>query len=71
MQETMFNTTKASKVLQALKDGGGAGVSNWDLNQITFRYGAVIHRLRKEGHMIDTIKLNNNGGYKFVYRGKI
>jgi hypothetical protein len=71
MQTDLFKTTKKSKVLQALKLAGGDGVSNWDLNQITFRYSAVIHDLRQEGWLIDTVKLNSDGGYKFIMRGKI
>ena len=46
--------TKAKRVEQTLKAAGLGGVSNAALNHITFRYGAVIHELRKDGHTIVT-----------------
>lgn len=56
-QTDIFGTkplTKARRVELALRAKGMAGVSNVELNHITFRYGAVIHELRKDGHDIMT-----------------
>lgn len=73
MQADLFTKpTKANAVKQLFKDRHGQLVSNWDLNKITFRYGAVIHQLRKDGWLIDTINTDpKNGLYHFVYRGQI
>jgi hypothetical protein len=46
--------TKAYRVEAALRNGGWDGVSNVALNNISFRYSAIIHRLREEGHIIET-----------------
>lgn len=62
--------TKADRVERALRMSGRRGVSNWNLNKITFRYGAVIYKLRDRGYEIDTIKVKNNGLYMYYYRGK-
>lgn len=70
MQTDIFTKpTKAKFVEQTLRQAGWNGVSNWDLNRITFRYSAVIHNLRKQGHIIDTLKINPKTGlvkYRWV-----
>ena len=60
-------TSKIARVLQKLKDE--RVVSNWDLNKIAFRYSALIHDLRKEGHIIITRQLNSEGAFEFEYKG--
>ena len=40
------------KILQLLEDRQEAGVTNIELNEIAFRYGARLAELRKEGYRI-------------------
>ena len=61
--------THKEKVLACLKIAGGAGVTNIHLNQIHFRYGASIHRLRKEGYDIETIR-ESESIYRFRLKQK-
>ncbi len=72
-QADMFTKpTKAKMVERMLKDAGISGVTNGQLNRVTFRYGAVIHRLRKEGWLIDTIPIDRkNGYYRYIYKGRL
>jgi hypothetical protein len=46
---------KASKekILATLREAGLRGVTNLELNEIAFRYGARIFELRKLGYEID------------------
>lgn len=63
-QTDIFGTkplTKAKRVELLLKDRGWMGTSNSELNDISFRYGAVIHRLRQEGHDIKTGPTSKTG----------
>lgn len=60
-------TSKIARVLQKLKDE--KVVSNWELNKIAFRYSAIIHDLRKEGHIIKTRQVNTDGAFEFIYQG--
>ncbi len=53
--------TKSKMVEEKLRQYGMRGVSNVELNHITFRYGAVIHKLRQEGHDIITGPTDKNG----------
>ena len=62
--------TKAQRVENLLKARGWGGVDNSDLNEITFRYGAVIHRLRKDGHIIETGPTSRSGLVMYYYGGK-
>lgn len=59
--------TKAKRVENLLKSKGY--VSNVELNHITFRYGAVIHELRKAGHEIITGPTDKYGLVKYMYLG--
>lgn len=62
--------TKSERVLEALQKAGGRGITNIALNHITFRYGAVIHRLRLEGHDILTGKTDKYGKVIYYYYGR-
>lgn len=65
-QTDIFGTkplTKAKRVELLLKSKGV--VSNVELNHITFRYGAVIHSLRQDGHEIITGPTDKYG--KVIY----
>lgn len=69
-QTTMYDyltrpITQTEKVLHKLKQAGLAGVTNYDLNQICFRYGARIHELREQGHDIKTIQIKR-GYFRFI-----
>ena len=70
MQVDIFGTkplTKAKRVENLLKSKGY--VSNVELNHITFRYGAVIHNLRQEGHEIITGPTDKYGKVMYMYIG--
>jgi hypothetical protein len=62
--------TKFNQVKRLLIDRGFLGVYNYELNPISYRYGAVIHKLRKEGYIIKTEQLSRNGLFKFTMLGK-
>lgn len=59
--------TKKEKVENLLKSRGLGGATNAELNQIMFRYGSVIHELRKNGHHIIKQQLNNNGLFRYIW----
>lgn len=62
-------SSKYMRVLNKLKADGR--VSNWDLNKIAFRYGSIIFDLRKAGHNILTVCVDNQTGhYDYVWKGK-
>ena len=64
----MDKTTKTARVLKLLQSK--PAVTNRELNNICFRYGSIIHDLRKEGHVIKTNCLNNKTGlYEYKYFG--
>ncbi len=61
-------TTKFYRVKELLRSRGPAGVDMSELNAISYRYGAIIHRLRQEGHVIYTIPINpKTGHYKYLW----
>ena len=60
--------TKAQRVRDILIKQGHA--TNHELNKICFRYGSIIHGMRKDGHQIVTNRLNNDGLYDYVYKGE-
>lgn len=53
--EVETRATQREKVLTALK---GGPISNYELIKICQRFGARIHELREEGHVITTRKIN-------------
>lgn len=59
--------TQTSRILKLLQKQGYA--TNAQLNLICFRYGARLHELRKEGHVIVTQHIHD-GLFRFVYRGE-
>ena len=61
----MFNLKRKSRtqrIIDLMKRPNGAG--NDELNKIAFRYGAIIFRLRKDGHQIETVYIKN-GYYRY------
>lgn len=65
MGKALSNT---AKILKLLKANGSA--TNRELNTICFRYGARLHELRAEGHIILTERVKE-GLYRFVYKGEV
>lgn len=63
----MDKMTKMAKILKLLKTN--KRVTNHELNKICFRYGGRIHDLRREGHIIKTNRLNNDGLFEYSYHG--
>ena len=60
----MSQTTKILKLLKEKET-----VTNAELNRVCFRYGARLHELRRDGYIIVTNRINNDGLYSFVYKG--
>src|ERR1051326_269002 len=54
-EEVERNQQNKQKVLDALRKAGSAGMSNTELNEICFRYGARIFDLRREGYQIKSV----------------
>jgi hypothetical protein len=50
--------TQKQKIIDALRDAFPDGVTNAELNKISFRFGGHIGTLRKEGYRIKTIELD-------------
>jgi hypothetical protein len=46
--------TQCDRILEKLTRAGAAGVSNFQLNNLCFRYGARLMDLRKRGYVIDS-----------------
>ena len=44
------------RILRLLRERGPEGVSNVELNQVGYRYGARLWELRKQGFSIQTIR---------------
>lgn len=44
------------KILRALKLARGEGLYNYQLSKLALRYGSSIRNLRKEGHVIVTVR---------------
>ena len=63
----MQKDTQTSKILKLFKLKGSA--TNHELNRICFRYGARIHDLRKEGHIIKSNHIKDSL-WEFSYHGK-
>lgn len=67
-------TTRApysrEQILALLIARGPQGVTNVEFNRdVCFRYGARIYELRRQGHLIETVRFGE-GLFRFVYRGK-
>jgi hypothetical protein len=60
---------KRDRILEILKDRGPAGVTNRELNEVCFRFGARIFELRMRGWDIET-RPEKRGLYRFVLLGR-
>ena len=56
--------SQKEKILKLLKERGANGATNYELNDICFRYGARIKDLRDEGYDIKTVR---EGGSRFKF----
>lgn len=61
--------SQAKRILRKLKLQ--KTVTNFELNQICYRYSARIHELRDEGHLIDGPFRVSAGLNKYIYRGHV
>lgn len=59
--------SQTKRILKLLKEKGT--VSNAELNKICFRYGARLHDLRRDGHIIVTNRVKE-GLYTFTLQEK-
>jgi len=57
--------TQKEKIYKELERAGSFGVTNYDLNDICFRYSARIKDLRDDGHNIVAIK-EKGSRWRFV-----
>lgn len=57
--------TQEQRVWELLKKRGSDGAYNYELNRIAFRYGALIHIWRKDGHKIVTDQVKR-GVFKYT-----
>lgn len=58
--------SKTHLILRHLKKHRKA--SNRDLSRYCQRFGARLHELRDEGHVIETVRLKD-GLYSYIYKG--
>ncbi len=59
--------TKKTRILALLEGQGRA--TQQQLNDISYRYGAILHTLRGEGHVIETVQIKI-GHFNYIYKGK-
>lgn len=59
--------TQKERIFELLRRRGKQGATNRELNNIAFRYGAVIFDLRKDGYDIQTVQIRK-GFFKFILR---
>lgn len=64
------NLSKMDLVLKMLQDSGSFGVSSKILNMVAFRYSDIIFKLRKKGYLIQTVKEDEPGLYRYILIGK-
>ncbi|WP_440220895.1 helix-turn-helix domain-containing protein [Dietzia sp. MNB45] len=65
-EESKPKESQTARILRMLKKH--RRVTNVVLNNICFRYGARIHDLRQEGHIIASER-RKDGVWEFVYGG--
>jgi hypothetical protein len=61
-------TTKMQEVFTALVGAGDIGLRGAELKDITWRFGAAICALRREGHCIQTIRLTATD-FRYIHVG--
>lgn len=63
-------STRKKQVLEALKKAGRRGIYGYSLADTTWRFGAPICELRKEGYEIETIKFTQTK-YLYILKSEI
>lgn len=58
------------RILEMLKRAGADGCTSETLNRVAFRYASVIHRLRRDGYLIETADRHNTELARYIYKGK-
>lgn len=59
--------SKHTRILMLFKEK--RRVTQRELNRISYRYGSIIHELRKEGHTIVTVPIDRaTGEFEYQYK---
>lgn len=67
MGKVKSNMSKEARILRLFKEK--KRLTQRELNRISYRYGAIIYELRKEGNSITTVPIDvRNGIYEYVYK---
>lgn len=67
MGKVKSNMSKEARILRLFKEK--KRLTQKELNRISYRYGAIIYELRKEGNSITTVPIDvKNGHYEYVYK---
>jgi hypothetical protein len=64
-EDTQRQHSQRDQILFLLEARGSVGVTNRELNEVGYRYGARLWELKKEGYLIRTDALGG-GFYKFT-----
>lgn len=60
------NMSKTARILRLFQQKGR--LTQQELNRISYRYGGIIHELRKEGHNIVTVPVKPPSHYDYQYK---
>ena len=60
---------QAEIILAMLQGAGANGVTSEEMNRVAFRYADCIFRLRKGGHLIETVGRRGTELCRYVYKG--
>lgn len=67
MGKVKSNMSKEARILRLFKEK--KRLTQKELNRISYRYGAIIYELRKDGNSITTVPIDaRNGHYEYVYK---
>ena len=56
----MTGPTQRDRILKLLEERKELGVTNYELNEIAFRYGARLKELREDGYQIKTVHIRKS-----------
>jgi hypothetical protein len=62
-------STQKETVLKMLQEAGEQGVTNTKLRRVALRFTSIIHLLKKDGYIIETVS-DGDGVYRYVLKGK-
>ena len=66
--KSRLNSQKET-ILKMLQEAGDKGVPNTKLRQVALRFTGVIHKLKKDGYIIEVVS-DGDGVYRYVLKGK-